>query len=312
MYIAKNVDMLKKLRTIQQRIFTNLRRSTFLRALIYPVMAYSRRKILEEYQHTEDCNYIKGLKDKHCNKRCFIIGNGPSLSPKDLDLIKDEYCFGTNRIYYIFDKTEWRPTYYVVVDREVLRTETDFVQNADVNEKFINYDQRSLFKRDHALKNNIHFVVLQEGFPIKMSAYTAKVISEDVSKYFTRLSTVTATCIEFAIYMGFKEIYLLGVDHSYPVQMHKDGKIVRDTTKKDAYFAGVQSGKHLAIQYIDQTNANYEICKKYADVHGIKIYNATRGGNLEIFERVRLEEILSVSIQAPVLVKMGKSDKVVL
>lgn len=30
----------------------------------------------------------------------------------------------------------------------------------------------------------------------------------------------------------------------------------------------------------------YESAQKYTKEHGIKIYNATRGGNLEVFERV--------------------------
>ena len=36
----------------------------------------------------------------------------------------------------------------------------------------------------------------------------------------------------------------------------------------------------------------YEEVKKYADSHGIKVYNATRGGVLEVFPRVKLEDIL--------------------
>ena len=41
-------------------------------------------------------------------KRCFIIGNGPSLRIEDLERIKDD-TFAVNRIYKIFDKTFWRP-----------------------------------------------------------------------------------------------------------------------------------------------------------------------------------------------------------
>ncbi len=32
--------------------------------------------------------------------------------------------------------------------------------------------------------------------------------------------------------------------------------------------------------------------KNYADSHGIKILNATRGGKLEVFERVNFDEIV--------------------
>ena len=35
----------------------------------------------------------------------------------------------------------------------------------------------------------------------------------------------------------------------------------------------------------------YCVVKKYAQEHGIKIQNATRGGKLEIFERVNLDDL---------------------
>lgn len=35
----------------------------------------------------------------------------------------------------------------------------------------------------------------------------------------------------------------------------------------------------------------YKAARKYADAHGIKIYNATRGGKLEVFERVDFDSL---------------------
>ena len=53
-------------------------------------------------------------KDKHKGQRVFIIGNGPSLSKTDLNLIKNEVSFAMNRISLIYDKNiDWRPTYYL-------------------------------------------------------------------------------------------------------------------------------------------------------------------------------------------------------
>ena len=33
------------------------------------------------------------MKDRHANKRCFIIGNGPSLREMDLGILSDEFTF---------------------------------------------------------------------------------------------------------------------------------------------------------------------------------------------------------------------------
>ena len=46
-----------------------------------------------------------------------------------------------------------------------------------------------------------------------------------------------------------------------------------------------------SVSYTDQVKLAYEKAKLYADEHGIKIYNATRGGRLEVFERVDFDSV---------------------
>ena len=41
--------------------------------------------------------------------RAFIVGNGPSLKPWQLDRIKGEASYGVNRIHLIYPETSWRP-----------------------------------------------------------------------------------------------------------------------------------------------------------------------------------------------------------
>lgn len=55
---------------------------------------------------------IKKYKDIHQRERCFIVATGPSLTLSDLEVLKNEYTFGMNSIVKLFDKTDWRPTYY--------------------------------------------------------------------------------------------------------------------------------------------------------------------------------------------------------
>lgn len=42
---------------------------------------------------------------------------------------------------------------------------------------------------------------------------------------------------------------------------------------------------------LDFATMAFEKAKEYADGHGIKIYNATRGGKLEVFERVNFDAL---------------------
>ena len=78
--------------------------------------------------------------------------------------------------------------------------------------------------------------------------------------------------------MGFKEIYLLGCDTNYAG--HVDETVPNNKKNKC----------EPALVMIH----SYEVAKKYADSHGIKIINCTRGGMLEVFPRKTLEEVLEV------------------
>ena len=117
-------------------------------------------------------------------------------------------------------------------------------------------------------------------------------ISEDVSEYFTAGQSVTLNNIELAVYMGFTEIYLLGVDHNYAISIDKNGKKTVDYSIKSHFDKGGFEARCMQIVYSDALTYSYQVCENYAKEHGIKIYNATRGGKLEVFERVRLEDVL--------------------
>ena len=78
-----------------------------------------------------DKKYIRSLRNKYKGKRCFIIGNGPSLGIHDLEKIKGEISFGTHRIYEIFDKTSWRPDYYLAQDYKLIYTSKESIKSID-------------------------------------------------------------------------------------------------------------------------------------------------------------------------------------
>ena len=75
--------------------------------------------------------YLKTLKNRYAGKRCFVIGNGPSLTKEDLELLRNEVTFASNRIYKMFDKTDWRPTFYAVFDESVA-SDRDVIKNANL------------------------------------------------------------------------------------------------------------------------------------------------------------------------------------
>jgi len=54
--------------------------------------------------------------DKYKGKRCFVIGNGPSLNKVDLSKLNGEIIIVMNFFYLNSVLEKWQPTFYCVAD----------------------------------------------------------------------------------------------------------------------------------------------------------------------------------------------------
>ena len=63
----------------------------------------------------------------------------------------------------------------------------------------------------------------------------------------------------------------------------------------DSYHRASSGVKPNACRKTENLLA-YQAAREYADRHGIKIYNATRGGKLEVFERVDFDSLFSMGV----------------
>ncbi|MEH7495479.1 6-hydroxymethylpterin diphosphokinase MptE-like protein [Neobacillus niacini] len=249
---------------------------------LYRIKKSSRNLI---FPYTFNGNELKKLRNKHKGKRCFIIGNGPSLTVEDLDKLKSDFTFAFNRIYYIFDKTDWRPTYYCSEDDKTIIKSIEEINNLKLENKFfpINFpsDYKIYFK-------NANYYIFKFG---KWNVEPK--FSEDLVKGVYWGNTVVYTAIQMAVYMGIKEIYLLGIDHNFSRMLNDKGEVIIDETAKDYFTEKYNTDKEeLYIPNIEVSTRAFRAAKKYADKHNIKIYNATRGGKLEVFERVNFDQII--------------------
>ncbi len=242
------------------------------------VLRYPNKKIIDINnlflgKTSVEYSGLSRFKNKHSDKRCFIIGNGPSLRVEDLDMLNQngEICFGTNMIYKVFSKTKWRPQYYVVSDMAVLKTYGDQIKQLHLPCLFIGNRRTGFWdgfenQRFHAFND---FRCLDMDIPY---------FSEDITRCIYSYYTVTYTCLQIAMYMGFKEIYLLGVDASYNGYASDENNhfIKNYYDQDDRQRIPVEMEKHFRA---------YQVAERYARERGVRIYNATRGGNLEAFER---------------------------
>lgn len=271
---------------LKESLLFKIRTSKLVRFLVYPYMNYKRLADKKKYARTDDRRYIQSLKNTKAGKRCFILGNGPSLTVEDLNKLESEETFAFNRIYYMFDKTDWRPTYYMCVDVGVLGMNLPAIENLSLPNIILSDIARNAV-RNHT--ENIHYIYDYSKFKVNRWGFDKPYISEDVSDHCCFCFTVTYDAIQLAIYMGYSEIYLLGVDHNYSVKTDSKGRITRDDTVKD-YFEGLEKTAITAMNY-EATTAAFEVAREYCDRKGIVIKNATRGGKLEAFERINFDTL---------------------
>lgn len=245
--------------------------------------------VLLSGQKAESNRYLKELKDKYKGGRCFIIGNGPSLTGQDLEMLKNEITFATNKIYKIFPRTTWRPTYYGMLDEGVGRSEgvSEGASGIDCCMKFFRMEGWYAFHKIRGRKCYLH------------SWWSRKYLDDphfslNLCNGVYTIATVTYMMLQIAVWMGFKEIYLLGMDNRYAYSRQRDGTIVRNEGAA-SWFS--DNGQELPDPSTAgatwEMDAAYEYAEKFSREYGFRIYNATRGGFLEKFERVNLDEVLA-------------------
>ncbi|MCL2925605.1 MAG: FkbM family methyltransferase, partial [Trichodesmium sp. MAG_R04] len=161
----------------------------------------------------EDSNQkLFAFKDKHRGQRCVIIGNGPSLNKMDLSFLKDEICFGMNRIYLGFEKWGFNPTYYVSVNPLVLEQSAEEISQISCP-KFISHKGIPYFSShsDIIFMNTTH---PQSDF------------SNNPQTGINEGYTVTYVAIQLAYYMGFETVILIGVDHNFVTKGDANKEVV--------------------------------------------------------------------------------------
>lgn len=228
---------------------------------------------------------IAKLKDIHKGKRAFIVCNGPSLSGKDLDTLfeHNEISFACNKINNIFGQTCWRPTYYTIMDEPYQFSLLSTMNAVPAEVKFFRQESYCVTRK---VKGNSLFLNA-DG---KLELLDNPKFSDDISDTIYTIATVTYAMLQIAVYMGIKELYIIGCDNSYKVEKKPDGTIVFNN--HDSYFKGAPEDKgKVRVISTWQNDVAYKFARKYADMHNIKIFNATRGGCLEVFERVDFDTL---------------------
>ena len=214
------------------------------------------------------------LKDIHKGERCFVLGNGPSLGQMDLQSLRGEKTFGTNRIYLLFPKLGFSTTYYAAVNTLVIEQCHEEIRRLSVP-KFLAWRGRGWLRGDP----EVVFLDSDYTGPATFSGTLTGRVFEG--------STVTYVALQLAYHMGFEEVVLIGVDHAFSREGRPNTTVVAKGDDPD-HFSPDYFGKGFRWQLPDLAASEqaYRLAKQAFEADGRRVLDATLGGKLQVFPKV--------------------------
>ena len=229
------------------------------------------------------------------SKRCFLIGNGPSLNKTDLEALKGEVTFAVNGFFLKAEELSWHPTFYVVEDHLVAEDRVKWINEFKGPIKLFPAYLGYMFEKsdDTIFYNHRPRKSYPHGYDFSMEA----------DKITYTGCTVTFSMMQIAAYLGFEEIYLVGVDASYAIPDDaKEGKDygvgVLDMQSDDPnHFDPNYFGKGFRWHdpQVEKMVEAYSEARRTLEGTGQTIYNATIGGMLEVFERKDFTKVIPLA-----------------
>ena len=217
---------------------------------------------------------LLSLRNKHKGARCFIIGNGPSLNRTDLSVLRDEVTFGLNRIYLLFPELGFQTTYFVSVNRYVIKQFSEEIERLLLtkfiswySKDFIAFDARTIFISD----NYKSFL----GF------------SKNPLWQVWEGATVTYVAMQLAYYMGFQQVILIGVDHSF-TSKGEPNRLITSSGPDLNHFSPQYFGEGVKWQLPDLeiSEKAYRLARDVYEQNGREILDATVNGKLNVFPKI--------------------------
>jgi hypothetical protein len=214
---------------------------------------------------------IATFRDQYAGQRCVIIGNGPSLLRTDLTRLRRVPTFGLNKIFLHEEAMGFAPTFHVTVNPYVMAQARDGIMSQP-GPKFFSHAGIPLMPETDEV--------------IFVRDIVRKEFSDDLRQGWLLLHTVTFCAMQVAYWMGFAEVVLVGVDHSYQAP-HDPNKLVTAQTEDPNHFHPNYFGPGTQWQLpdLEGSEAVYRMAREAFEADGRRIVDATAGGRLQVFEK---------------------------
>jgi hypothetical protein len=253
-----------------------------LKDMIRPITQFESSKEFYKWK----INYRKRLfkyKDYHKGEDCFIIGNGPSIGKMDLMNLNNFHLISLNKSHLLKEQFGLSFSYHVCVDDEILDQMLPIIESNSIGcSSFIS--QRDLRK------------------PLKDLPHINRLFTTELWSFYTDITmpisvgyTVTFVALQLAYFMGFKRIFLLGIDHSWKTAYSPNSLIFFEGDDDNHFHPEYSKGGMWHSPDKEGNEASYSLAKHFYKNNGREIIDATVDGKLFIFPKMKFNEVLEIA-----------------
>lgn len=271
---------------------------------------YKNKVLFNKLDQRKKALLLENKKYKGLNegKRCFVIGNGPSANKVDFSKLEKELVITVNQIFYHQDFNKLKSNFHFIADPAFLKLNRLNAVQADIINKMnrLSENHTTLFMpldgeskaRHYRWKNEINI----NYFMSELFFYDDYKESIDFTKYIPSFQSVVQWGIAFAVYMGCKEIYLLGCDATNIVTdlslfLNTDAPLdYAYTLSKEAENLGRKQRRERGLEYslfgywriVHLFAQLYQYCEKSK----VRLYNCSEESILDSIPKKKIEKVL--------------------
>lgn len=249
------------------------------------------------------------FRNSHLGERCFILATGPSIKEQDLTVLKGELCIAVSHFFLHKDLDVVSPKYHVLAPyhppfgfddiRTVFAGMKKYYKNKPMvfcGHRPYEYSIYNFLQKHPEYKDENNFFLDYSLSSILDEENYNKEECWDICKKPFEIRSVIYSAIQVAFYMGCKEIYLLGCDHDYlnDTQRVSNHHFYReeDGTSDVANLSAFTTERWFGEYHTRWRD--YRLINTYLTQKGCSIFNATKGGMLDVFPRVDFTEMFKV------------------
>ena len=261
-----------------------------------------------KFSRTEEAKKNRQLKDKYKGRRCFIVGNGPSILDQNLKLLENEIVFVANEFWRTGKYREVKPDYYLFFDSFYFNQGSAHYLMEEFNEFLCKNEHRPEFIVPLTAKEVVLKCFEWEKYMVyyldKSLSFTDGYSREyDITKPIPGVQNVVQYAILLATYMGFKEVYMLGVEETnllslvesyiknesisrYAYEVERDNplkKMENNLLQEQTLESRLESFARMFHLYREV----YSFCQR----GGVKVYNCTPSSLVDSIPKKKYETL---------------------